>query len=139
MRASVACLNSDFAKKMGKETMEEYRAFVKQQLFDGRHGGALNHAKDMILGQLADAAEGEIPSILVENAYQQQMQVIQQQLQMQRMSLTTYLSQIHETRESLLPRCVPPQKRTPAPAWHCCRSHSRRTCCPLTRRSTSSC
>ena len=80
--------------------MEEYRAFVKQQLFDGRHGGALNHAKDMILGQLADAAEGEIPSILVENAYQQQMQVIQQQLQMQRMSLTTYLSQIHETRES---------------------------------------
>ena len=93
-------LNSDFAKKMGKETMEEYRAFVKQQLFDGRHGGALNHAKDMILGQLADAAEGEIPSILVENAYQQQMQVIQQQLQMQRMSLNTYLSQIHETRES---------------------------------------
>ena len=93
-------LNSDFAKKMGKETMEEYRAFVKQQLFDGRHGGALNHAKDQILGQLADAAEGEIPSILVENAYQQQMQVIQQQLQMQRMSLTTYLSQIHETRES---------------------------------------
>ena len=59
-------LNSDFAKKMGKETMEEYRAFVKQQLFDGRHGGALNHAKDMILGQLADATEGEIPSILVE-------------------------------------------------------------------------
>ena len=59
-------LNSDFAKKMGKETM----------------------------------AEGEIPSILVENAYQQQMQVIQQQLQMQRMSLNTYLSQIHETRES---------------------------------------
>ena len=93
-------LNSDFAKKMGKETMEEYRAFVKQQLFDGRHGGALNHAKDLILGQLADAAEGEIPSILVENAYQQQMQVIQQQLQMQRMSLNTYLSQIHETRES---------------------------------------
>ena len=73
---------------------------MKQQLFDGRHGGALNHAKDMILGQLADAAEGEIPSILVENAYQQQMQVIQQQLQMQRMSLNTYLSQIHETRES---------------------------------------
>ena len=96
----IPALNSDFAKKMGKETMEEYRAFVKQQLFDGRHGGALNHAKDMILGQLADAAEGEIPSILVENAYQQQMQVIQQQLQMQRMSLNTYLSQIHETRES---------------------------------------
>ncbi len=73
---------------------------MQQQLYDGRHGGALNHAKDMMLGQLADAAEGELPSVLVENAYQQQMQIIQQQLQMQRMSLTTYLSQIHETRES---------------------------------------
>ena len=94
-------LNSDFAKKVGNvDTMEEFREKVRKQLYDGRHGGALNHAKDMILGQLADAAEGEIPSILVENAYQQQMQVIQQQLQMQRMSLTTYLSQIHETRES---------------------------------------
>ena len=94
-------MNSDFAKKVGGvDTMEEFREKVRKQLYDGRHGGALNHAKDMILGQLADAAEGEIPSILVENAYQQQMQVIQQQLQMQRMSLTTYLSQIHETRES---------------------------------------
>ncbi len=53
-----------------------------------------------ILAQLADAAEGELPSILVESTYQQQMQDIQQQLQMQRMSLNSYLSQIHETRES---------------------------------------
>ena len=42
----------------------------------------------------------ELPSVLVETAYQQEMEQIQQQLQMQRMSLTTYLSQIHETRES---------------------------------------
>ena len=80
--------------------MEEYRAFVKQQLFDGRHGGALNHAKDQILGQLADAAEGEIPSILVETPTSSRCRSSSQQLQMQRMSLTTYLSQIHETRES---------------------------------------
>ena len=94
-------LNSDFAKKVGNvDTMEEYRAQVKKQLYDGRHGGALNHAKDLILGQLAEAAEGDLPSVLVENTYQQQMQSIQQQLQMQRMSLNTYLSQIHETRES---------------------------------------
>ncbi len=50
--------------------------------------------------QLAAAAEGELPSVLVENAYQQEMQNIQQQLQMQRMSLDRYLSQIHQTRES---------------------------------------
>ena len=38
--------------------------------------------------------------MLVESTYQQEMQNIQQQLQMQHMSLNSYLSQIHETRES---------------------------------------
>ncbi len=36
----------------------------------------------------------------MESTYQQEMQNVQQQLQMQRMSLDSYLSQIHETRES---------------------------------------
>ena len=61
---------------------------------------ALNRAKDAILTQLAAAAEGELPSVLVESAYQQEMEQIQQQLQMQRLSLDRYLSQIHQTRES---------------------------------------
>ena len=80
--------------------MDELRAQVKQQLHDGKHAGALNRAKDQILTQLADASEGELPSVLVETTYQQQMEQIQQQLQMQRLSLDRYLSQIHETRES---------------------------------------
>ena len=36
----------------------------------------------------------------MESTYQQEMQNIQQQLQMQRMSLDRYLSQIHQTREN---------------------------------------
>ena len=94
-------LNSDFAKKVANlDTMDELRAQVKQQLHDGKHAGALNRAKDQILTQLADASEGELPSVLVETTYQQQMEQIQQQLQMQRLSLDRYLSQLHETRES---------------------------------------
>ena len=94
-------LNSDFAKKVGKvDTMDAFRAQIKQQLYDGKHASALNRAKDQILTQLADASEGELPSVLVETTYQQQMEQIQQQLQMQRLSLDRYLSQIHETRES---------------------------------------
>ena len=53
-----------------------------------------------MVAQLAAAAEGELPSVLVESAYQQEMEQIQQQLQMQRLSLDRYLSQIHQTRES---------------------------------------
>ncbi len=94
-------LNSDFAKKVGKvDTMEEFREQVRKQLYDGKHSSALNRAKDQILTQLAAAAEGELPSVLVESTYQHEMENIQQQLQMQRLSLDRYLSQIHETRES---------------------------------------
>ena len=94
-------LNSDFAKKAGNvDTMDEFRAQIRQQLHDNKHAAALNRAKDAILTQLAAAAEGELPSVLVESAYQQEMEQIQQQLQMQRLSLDRYLSQIHQTRES---------------------------------------
>ena len=94
-------LNSDFAKKIGKvDTMEAFREQVRKQLYDGKHASALNRAKDQILTQLADAAEGELPSVLVESTYQHEMENIQQQLQMQRMSLDRYLSQIHQTRET---------------------------------------
>ncbi len=94
-------LNSDFAKKIGKvDTMDEFRAQIKQQLYDGKHAGAMNRAKDQILTQLANAAEGDLPSVLIETTYQQEMERVQQQLQMQRMSLDRYLSQIHQTRES---------------------------------------
>ena len=73
---------------------------MRKQLHDGKHASALNRAKDQVLTQLASAAEGELPSVLVESTYQQEMQNIQQQLQMQRMSLDRYLSQIHQTREN---------------------------------------
>ena len=94
-------LNSDFAKKVGKvDTMDAFRAQIKQQLYDGKHASALNRAKDQILTQLAKAAEGDLPSVLIETTYQQEMERVQQQLQMQRMSLDRYLSQIHQTREN---------------------------------------
>ena len=51
-------MNSDFAKKVGGvDTMEEFREKVRKQLYDGRHGGALNHAKDQVLAKLADGAD----------------------------------------------------------------------------------
>ena len=72
-------LNSDFAKKVGKvDTMDKFREQIRKQLHDGKHSSALNRAKDQILTQLAAAAEGELPSVLVESTYQQEMENIQQ-------------------------------------------------------------
>ena len=129
-------MNSDFAKKVGGvDTMEEFREKVRKQLYDGRHGGALNRAKDQVLAKLADAAEGVLPSVLVESTYQQEMQNVQQQLQMQRMT-PEQLSEARSTRpvRALPPSCTPVPRRTPVPAWLCCRSHSRKIWCPPTRR-----
>ena len=80
--------------------MEAFREQIRQQIHDGKHASALNRAKDQVLTQLANAAEGEIPSVLVESTYQREMENIQQQLQMQRVSLDHYLSQVHQTRET---------------------------------------
>ena len=93
-------LNSDFAKKAGKvDTMEAYRAQIHDQLASRKRTAAVNHARNQVLMMLADAAVGELPDILVENAYHNEMQSIQQQLQMQRMSLDKYLGQVHQTRD----------------------------------------
>ena len=93
-------LNSDFAKKAGKvDTMEKYRTQIHDQLASRKRTNVLNHARSQILMQLADASKGDLPEILVENAYHNEMQNFQQQLQMQRMSLDKYLGQIHQTRD----------------------------------------
>lgn len=98
-------LNSDFAQKVGKvDTMEEYRAQVRKQLEDRKHDNAVTRAKNQILGMLSMATVGELPGILVESAYQNEMQQFQQQLQMQRMSLDRYLSQTQQTREAFTAR-----------------------------------
>ena len=56
-------MNSDFAKKVGGvDTMEEFREKVRKQLYDGRHGGALNRAKDQVLAKLADPLRASCPA-----------------------------------------------------------------------------
>ena len=93
-------LNSDFAKKAGKvDTMEAYRAQIHDQLAARKRTTALNRARNQIIAMLAEASKGDLPGILVENAYHQEMQSIQQQLQMQRLSLDKYLGQVHQTRD----------------------------------------
>ena len=72
---------------------------MHDQLAKRKRTAAVNHARNQILMMLADAAQGELPDILVENAYHAEMQSFQQQLQMQRMSLDKYLGQVHQTRD----------------------------------------
>ena len=94
-------LNSDFAKKVGKvDSMEELRASIRGQIEERKRSNARIRAKSNIILQLAAAAEGELPSPLVEAAFHTEMGNIQQQLRMQRMTLDQFLTRTHQTRES---------------------------------------
>lgn len=93
-------LNADFAKKVGKvDTMEEYRAAIRSQMEQSRLNSAMGHARSQLLNMAAEAAEGELPSPLVEEEYNSQMQQLQFQLQMMRMSLAQYLQQVRQSKD----------------------------------------
>ena len=93
-------LNADFAKKVGKvDTMEEYRAQIREQMELARRNTARNHARNELLAKAGAAGEGELPSPLIEEEYNSQMQQLQFQLQMMRMSLAQYLQQIRMSKD----------------------------------------
>lgn len=93
-------LNADFAKKVGKvDTMEAYRASIREQMETGRRNSAMGHARTEILNLAGAAGEGELPSPLIEEEYNSQMQQLQFQLQMMRMSLAQYLQQVRQSKD----------------------------------------
>lgn len=93
-------LNADFAKKVGKvDTMEAYRAAIREQMETGRRNSAMGHARTEILNLAGAAGEGELPSPLIEEEYNSQMQQLQFQLQMMRMSLAQYLQQVRQSKD----------------------------------------
>lgn len=96
----IPALNADFAKKVGGvDTMEEYRAKVRSELEASRHEAAMQIARMQLLDQLGQACEGELPTPLVEAAYQKKMNQFQLQLQMMRTTLGQFLQNTRRTKE----------------------------------------
>lgn len=96
----IPALNADFAKKVGGvDTMEEYRAQVRAKMEEGRRANAMNIARGQLLDQLGQACEGELPTPLLEEAYQKKMNQFQIQLQMMRTTLGQFLQRTRRTKE----------------------------------------
>lgn len=96
----IPALNADFAKKVGGvDTMEAYRAQIREKMEQARKQSAMDAARSHLLDQLGACCEGELPSPLVEQAYQKKMTQIQMQLQMMRITLGQFLQQTRRTKE----------------------------------------
>ncbi len=96
----IPALNADFAKEVGKvDTMEEYRAQVREQLEKMKHDNAMNRAKGDIMTELSKLIEGNVAEMMITQSYTQELQQIQQMLQMQRTSMAQFLQQIKKTKE----------------------------------------
>ncbi len=97
----VPALDAELVKKLDPTcgTVDEYRAAVRKRLYDNKHGTAMNRAKGELQLQLANSTEGEVSRMLVERAYTSHMEQLQNLLQMQRMTIDSFLSHHKQTRE----------------------------------------
>ncbi len=96
----IPALNADFAKKVaGLDSMEAYRAQVRKSIEETRHSNAMQIARKQLIDQLGTACEGELPSPLLEEAYQKKLAQFQIQLQMMHTTLGQFLQQTRRTKE----------------------------------------
>ena len=96
----IPALNADFAKKVGGvDTMEEYREQIRGKIAAARHSSAMTVARAQVVDQLGLACEGELPTPLLEEAYQQKMSQFQIQLQMMRTTLGQFLQSTRRSKE----------------------------------------
>ena len=96
----IPALNADFAKKVaGLDTMEEYRAAIRTQLEAGRRANGMRMAREYLLQELGKACEGELPTPLLEQAYQQKLAQFQIQLKILHTTLGQFLQRTRRSKE----------------------------------------
>ena len=92
-------LDEEFAKKMGSDSVEAYRAKVKERLEKNAQARSLNETENEILTEIAKGAKAEIPQAMVEKQEDYSMQKMEYNLMYQGIRMEDYLNYIGTTRE----------------------------------------
>ncbi len=95
----LAPLDDEFAKKMGSDSLEAYRAKVRERLERNASSRALNETENSILEEIAKGASAEIPDAMVERQEDASMQRMEYNLMYQGIKLDDYLKYVGSTRE----------------------------------------
>lgn len=93
-------LDDEFAKDVSEfDTLEEYKASVKEELTQRRLGEAQSAFEEVVMNRLAGMVEGEIPDAMVEDQLDQMMSNFRYNLASQGMEMEQYLSMMGMTVE----------------------------------------
>ena len=92
-------LNEEFAKKVGSDSMEAYRAKVRERLEQNAKSKSRNETEYSILSEIAKGATAEIPDAMIESQEDYSLRNMEYNLMYQGVKLDDYLSYIGTTRE----------------------------------------
>ena len=92
-------LNEEFAKKVGSDSVEAYRAKVRERLEKAAASRSLNETENAIITEIAKGAKAEIPDAMIEKQEEYSMQRMEYSLMYQGIKLDDYLKYVNQTRD----------------------------------------
>ena len=93
-------LTDEFVKeKVGKDSVDEYKASIKERLEKANTERAERETEDKIIKTVTDSSETEIPEILIENEIDNMVQQVSYRLMYQGLQFADYLKYTGQTEE----------------------------------------
>ncbi|PWM53056.1 MAG: trigger factor [Bacillota bacterium] len=105
-------LDEEFAKKMGSDSVEAYRAKVKERLERNAASRSLNETENSIVTEIAKGAKAEIPQAMIDKQNEFALQRLEYNLMYQGIRLDDYLKYLNTTREAYMHTFDEESKRT---------------------------
>lgn len=96
---NLPALDEEFAKKMGSDSLEAYRAKVRERLEKNAESRSRNETENSILTEIAKGATAEIPDAMIERQEDMSMQRLEYNLMYQGIKIDDYLAYIGTTKE----------------------------------------
>lgn len=92
-------LDEAFAKKMGSDSVEAYKAKVRERLEQNAKNRSRNETENAIITEIAKTASAEIPDVMIEKQEDASMQRMEYNLMYQGIRMEDYLAYIGTTRD----------------------------------------
>ena len=95
-------LDEEFAKKMGSDSVDAYRAKVRERLERNAASRSLNETENSIITEIAKGAKVEIPQAMIDKQNEFALQRLEYNLMYQGIRLDDYLKYLNTTREAYM-------------------------------------
>ena len=95
-------LDDEFAKKMGSDSVDAYRAKVRERLERNAASRSLNETENSIITEIAKNAKAEIPQAMIDKQNEYALQRLEYNLMYQGIRLEDYLKYLNTTREAYM-------------------------------------